>query len=160
MNRANARGFSLIELMMVVTIAGILLRIALPAYSNLVRNARAAQAVGDFNTVRAAAFSYHTVTNAWPREYATGKTPPELVPYLPRGYTFVKSKYSLDWENWVLPRGTPRYPATQVMLGVSVSTTDAKLGNTVVSVLGKSAAHYTMNNSYTFVISSTLDGAP
>ena len=86
--------------------------------------------------------------------------PPTMVNYLPPGFSFVKPTYSLDWENWVLPAGTPQYPSTQIMLGISVSTTDSKLGNSVVSILGRNGAHYTMNNSYTFVISSTIDGAP
>jgi len=160
MRRSPSRGFSLVELMIVLMIVGILLRLSLPAYNNLVRNARAAQVAADFNTVRAAAFAYHAATNAWPPESGTGVVPPTLVTYLPPGFSFVKSTYSLDWENWVLPAGTPQYPSTQVMLGISVSTTDSKLGNSVVSILGQNTAHYTMNTSYTFVISSTLDGAP
>jgi prepilin-type N-terminal cleavage/methylation domain-containing protein len=160
MNRSTSRGFSLVELMIVLTIVGILLRIALPTYNNMVRNARAAAIAGDFNTVRAAAFAYHAVTNAWPAESATGAVPAVLVPYLPKGYSFVKPTYQLDWENWVLPNGTPQYPSSQVMLGISISTTDSKLGNTVVSILGNNTTHYTMNDSYTFLISSTVDGAP
>jgi len=160
MKRSSSRGFSLVELMIVLMIIGILIRITIPAYNNLVRNARAAQVAADFNTVRAAAFAYHAATSAWPPESGTGVVPPTLVTYLPPGFSFAKSTYSLDWENWILPSGTPQYPSTQVMLGISVSTSDPKLGNSVVSILGNNCAHYTMNDSYTFVISSTLDGSP
>ena len=160
MRRRSDRGFSVLELMIVLSIAAMLLRIALPTYTNLVRNARAAQIASDFNTVRAAAFAYHAATNGWPTECGTGVVPPELVGYLPHAFSFAKSNYSLDWENWVLPNGTPQYPSTQVMLGISVSTPDANLGNRVVNLLGRNCAHYTMNDSYTFLISSTVDGAP
>ena len=154
------RGFSVLELMIVLSIVGLLLRIALPTYTNLVRNARAAQVASDFNTLRAAAFAYHAASNGWPGESGTGVMPPELKGYLPRGFSFTKTNYSLDWENWVLPNGTPQYPSSQVMLGISVSTPDAALGHRVVQLLGQNCAHYTMNDSYTFVISSTIDGAP
>jgi prepilin-type N-terminal cleavage/methylation domain-containing protein len=160
MKRRSSKGFTLVELAIVATIIGILLRIGLPAYANFVRNARAAQAIGDFNAIRAAAFAYHASTNGWPPEYATGVIPTELVTYLPRNFSFVKPYYSMDWEYWVLPNGTPSNPASGVMLGISVNTADASLGRRVQSILGGSMGHYSSGNSYTFVISSTADGAP
>ncbi len=160
MNVSRQGGFVLIELVIALTIIGIMLRITLPSYQRMLRNARAAQVIGDFNVIRAATFAYNAETNTWPKEYATGKSPTELTPYLPAGYAFKKARYQMDWENWILPSGLPKNPATKVLLGISVNTTDKALGNTVVSLLGKTAASYTIGNSYTFLILSTANGAP
>lgn len=53
MRLRRQRGFTLIELMVVVAVAGILVAIALPSYTNYLRRARVADAVSMMSTLRA-----------------------------------------------------------------------------------------------------------
>jgi prepilin-type N-terminal cleavage/methylation domain-containing protein len=152
--RPQRSGFGLVELLVVMTIVAILARIALPAYHDLATRARAAAAVADLEAVRMAAYGYNADTNEWPADRTPGVVPPELLPYLGPGFSFQRAHYQLDWENWVLPDGTPRYPGTGVLLGVSISTTDPALGQALEELVGSDTAHYTLANNYTFVIAA------
>lgn len=52
-HRSSARGFSLIELMIAIVIVGILLRVALPAYTDHIRRARVGDAAANLQALRA-----------------------------------------------------------------------------------------------------------
>lgn len=145
-------GVSLIELMIGMLLVAILARIAMPAYERITIRAHAAAALGDIQAVRAAVYSYNADTNAWPPDTGPGVTPPELEPYLGEGFSFEREQWQLDWENWVLPDGTPKHPGTGVLLGVSITTQDDLLGATIEDLVGSSTAHYTLGDNYTFVM--------
>lgn len=152
--RVHRAGFTLIELMVAVLIVGILARIAVPAYQGFVYRARAAQALGDIQAVRVAAYSYNADTNQWPPDKYAGVVPDELVPYLGEGFSFDRDYFRLDWENWILPDGSPKHPQTGVLLGVSLSTDDERLGAALEALLSSDRAHYTLSTNYTFIIAS------
>ena len=143
---------SLIELLMVVLVVAILARIAIPAYQQITLKSRAAAAAHDFNAIRYAAFAYNVDTNEWPPDEQPGVIPPALIPYLPAGFTFSREGYRLDWENWVLPDGTPKHPETGVLLGISMTTESDALGEALIQLVGSSSAHFTLGDNYTFVI--------
>ena len=146
-------GFTLVELLVVVLIVGILARIGIPNLQHVVQKARAAEAMASIQAVRVAAYAYNTETHRWPPDYNPGVMPTELEPYLGTGFLFEGEGYQLDWENWVLPDGRPKHPETEVMLGISITTSDARLGEAFVELLGDgSAAHYTLGSNYTFVL--------
>ena len=63
--RSRARGFTLIELMIVVAVVAILAAIAVPTYSEHVRKSRRAQAKADLVEYAASAERFHTVNNTY-----------------------------------------------------------------------------------------------
>lgn len=155
LNPASRRGFSLIELLMVVVIIGTLARIAIPNYQGLKRKAEAADVIGNFEVVKVAAFTYHADHHSFPPDYNRGIVPTELVDYLPEGFSFEYRDYLLDWERWILEDGTPSRPNTGVMVGVSLVTDDEDFGNEVLNLLGESAATFTIEDHFTYIFEGT-----
>lgn len=65
MRMQTARGFTLIELVIVVAVVAILVAIALPSYQEQVRKSRRAQAKADIAEVMQLAERFHTVNNTY-----------------------------------------------------------------------------------------------
>ena len=62
-HRRSLRGFTLIELMIVVAILAVLALIALPKFSNMIRRANEASSKGQLGSVRAAIRSRNKIIN-------------------------------------------------------------------------------------------------
>src|SRR5262249_47735936 len=77
----NQRGFTLIELMIVVAIIGILTAIAFPLYANLQARARVAKAQADARTLASAVVVY----SAHMGQFPTGLTDLTVVATAPNG---------------------------------------------------------------------------
>ncbi len=142
----------MIEVITVAVVMGTLVRIALPSFHDVLLKARAAEVVGEFETVRVAVLNYQAEHLRWPEDAYVGQIPSGLAEFLPENFDFRGAGYRLDWENWVLPSGLPQYPETGVLLGISIVTEDAELGYAVVDFLGGTLAHYSLGTSYTFVV--------
>ena len=122
------RGFALAELMVVVTIIGILARIALPKYQRIRIKARAAAIITDMNVIKGAAYMSLENTGKWPLDAAVGKVPTELTKLLPNGMNWVKDKStSYDWRLTGMTGGNPAVATASTSMGMGVSTTDATL---------------------------------
>lgn len=152
--RSNRRGFTMVEALTAMLITSVLVRIAVPNYQDVRLRAMAASVVGDFEVVRVAAFSYNGEHHVWPSDTGPGTVPEALLPYLPEGFDFDRGAYRIDWENWTLPAGLPNHPNTNVLLGISINTADPGLGQAVLDLLGSANAHYSLGETYTFVIES------
>lgn len=145
-------GFTMVEVLTVVVVMGTLVRMSVPSFHEVLVRARAAEVIGDFETVRVAVLNYHADHLQWPQDGYAGQVPEGLGPYLPEGFTFQGMGYQLDWENWVLPAGLPQDPEARGILAVSVVTEDRELGEALADILGGGMAHYALGDAYTFVI--------
>lgn len=151
-HRDDGQGFTMVEMLTVALIMGTLARISVPDFHNAVLKARAASVAGDFEVVRVAALNYHAKYLKWPANGYPGQVPQGLAEFLPEGFTFRRAGYQLGWENWTLPDGLPQDPQAQTIMGISIVTQDRELGAAVVHLLGAVRAHYTLGDTYTFVI--------
>jgi general secretion pathway protein G len=75
--RGNSNGFSLIELLIVLVVAGVLAAIALPAYQSYMLRLKNNQAILDIGDISSKIGRYYTANNAYPASLASllGSTP-------------------------------------------------------------------------------------
>ncbi len=149
------RGFTMVEVLTVVVVAGTLARIGVPSFHEVLLKARATEVIADFETVRLAVFGYHADHLQWPLDGYTGQVPSGLEAYLPENFSFEGLGYRLDWENWPVPDGLPGATGAETIVGISVVTEDRELGRALADVLGGGMAHYELGDTYTFVIESS-----
>lgn len=96
----NRRGFTVIELLMVVAIMGILVNLALPAISTMRRKAQAVHVVADFGAIRVAAFDRYAADGAFPPTDSWGSVPPRMKGSLPNGFAFRYGTLEYRWRTW------------------------------------------------------------
>lgn len=75
-SRKLTSGFTLIELMVVVTIIGILASVALPAYQNYISRAKIAEALSLVDGVKADILEYREYKGQFPADNAAAGVPP------------------------------------------------------------------------------------
>lgn len=151
---ARPHGFTMVEVLTAMVVVGTLARIGVPSFHEVLLRARATEVIGDFETVRVAAFGYHADHLQWPADGYTGQVPSGLEKYLPENFIFEGYGYRLDWENWPLPDGLPGTTGAKGVVAISVVTDDRELGRAVADVLGGGMPHYELGNTWTFVIES------
>ncbi|MDQ8180970.1 type II secretion system protein [Pelagicoccus sp. SDUM812005] len=100
MNKAKntRKGFTLIELLVAVVILGVLASIAVPLFSNYVRNARAASFSNDIRLLANAGAQYALESGWWVEDSSSGEFPPELEGYVSRKKFELGSPLGGKWD--------------------------------------------------------------
>ncbi len=139
---ADRRGMTLVELLIVMVIISIVVAVAQPNRQKAVMKARATGIIGDLQVVRVAVLSFQADKSRWPADRSSGTVPPDLVEYLPVGFSFSDPLYTLDYDNW---------SATgPFSVGVSITTADRDLGWTLLGMLGPNA--WGQDERYSWII--------
>ena len=142
----SRHGFSLIELMTVVSVLGLLVAIAVPRYRDTKRRAFAAKIASDFNTVRVAAYNYFADNNTYPPDGSPGVAPAALLPYLPQNFKFANGNYTLDYDVWPSP-SDPK----QLVVAVTVTSGDQELVNMIARNSPSGGTGINVGNGYTYI---------
>lgn len=140
------RGFSFVELLVVLTVLGLLVRIGLPRYNQLRKQAQSRAAVADVRVVRDAVLNYRQDKGAWPTETGSGQVPPGLAGYLPQGFDFDRSAYVLDYEFW--PGGPDPTGGT---IALAIDTSDNELAWQLRKLGASGLPHFVSGNKITFI---------
>ena len=139
---ADRRGMTIVELLIVMVIISIVVAVAQPNLQRAVMKARATSIIGDLQVVRVAVLSFQADNSRWPADRNRGTVPPDLVEYLPVGFSFNNPLYTLDYDNW---------SATgPFSVGVSITTPDRDLGWTLLDMLGQNA--WAQGETYSWII--------
>ncbi|MFZ5495200.1 MAG: type II secretion system protein [Verrucomicrobiota bacterium] len=79
----SSAGFTLLELAVVIAIAGVIMSVGVPSYQRIQRNARFSALINDYRVFAGAFQQYSAVNAAWPAYAgAGGDFPPGMEPYL------------------------------------------------------------------------------
>ena len=143
----NRRGFTMVEMLMVLVVVSILAGLGLLKYIDLRNTARAAALAGDFRSVQIGALNYYADKEQWPPETAAGTVPNGLAPYLqgPLSVSFDRTFYELDYEN-IRVEDEP-------LIGISVISSDPKLMAKFIQVFSTKAPFFVWGAKLTYVIS-------
>jgi len=147
--RRRRKGFSFIELLVVMIVIGILAGLALLKYIDLKERAVSARATTDLEAVRLAAYSAWYETGTWPAEAGPGVLPAGMTPYLSSGFSFAKPEYTLDWENFAPPGGGL---SGGMQLGIVLSSSNQRLQRVLEQTLGNKGPFFIIGNTITLVI--------
>ena len=100
----DRRGFTLIEIAIVVMVVGILAGITIPNMRAALLKADAAHIVSDAHTVSLAAYDYLSENGRFPSSSGYGTVPAQLVDILPEGYEFnYRDDVLYAWFSFSLP---------------------------------------------------------
>lgn len=149
--RMRRRGFTLIELIMTMSIVAMLSSIAVPKFREVRRRALATQIMGDFDVLRHAALSFYVDSGYFPEAVGPGQAPAGLIRYLPNQFDLVKPLWTMNYESWSAGEAEA-FNAAGTVVGITVTTADESLGRTAINLIGNAPAFVQSSNSYTFLI--------
>lgn len=121
------RGWTLIELLVILAILGVLATIIMPYYWEARHRAVAATIVSDYNNVRVAALSYHATHAELPATQGWGIAPTEFAQMLPDGFNFAQGAYEYRWHLWTGGALGGEFAADGLVGGLAVRSSDGRL---------------------------------
>ena len=159
--KSDERGFSLVEVLVVVALIGILTNLGYQGMVSQVRRARAAAIVSDFLLIRQAAYDHLAASGEFPRDVNRGIEPPELTAALQGKVKWVNNSLGVkyDWENWIKTDGTPKHKSTGVAYGLSVVVSDPLVLEDIRHIYD-GPFHQSRRDRRTFVIEYLDGGRP
>ena len=156
--RRGERGFTATEVMIVLTVIGILTALAFPAYFAFVQNTRAAQAVAELQAIRAAVYLYYGDEGRWPVESQAGFAPVGVQANLPKDFSFQNPWYMLDYDNWIALHQRGGAPVgLRTAVGVSLVSRDRKFLERVRGLIRDATFTRVSPTKYILEI-ATIDG--
>jgi prepilin-type N-terminal cleavage/methylation domain-containing protein len=143
------RGFTFIEMLIVVLVLGVLAGIAILKYIDLRHRALSAQVVADLEAIRLAAYTGYYETGSWAPETSAGVKPAALTPYMSQNFSFTKPEYKLDWENFA-----PAVPGPTggIQIGVVVDASNPQLARSLALHMGNRAPFIVTGSTITYVL--------
>lgn len=146
------RAFSIIELLITMALIGLLVRIAVPRYSDMKRRAIDASILGDVHAIRIAAYTHYTEHGAFPPDAGVGQLPTQLIENLPTGFSFDRIDYDYDWHVWTAINGSGN---SETLIGITVVVTDSRLAAQLVKTAGQGLIPIVTPTQVTFLVSSS-----
>ncbi|MDH5804081.1 MAG: type II secretion system GspH family protein [Gemmatimonadota bacterium] len=122
----NEKGFSLIELLVVLTIIAIIANLALPRAHDARTRAQAAAIVADIGVIRQAALAHYAEEDDFPSSGKWGEVPSQMANNLPSGFEFERHGMSYRWRVRKSGGGRRRAGETNVV-SVEIRTDNREL---------------------------------
>lgn len=141
----NRRGFTFIEMLVVMIVMGILASIAILKYMDLRNHAVAASIARDIETVRLGAYNHWADHETFPGEAGSGVVPAAMVPYLPQNFDFARPQFAYDWDNFGAGGGG-------YQVGLTVAVSDARLQTLVMRSFEGRYPFFRNGDAITYII--------
>ncbi len=149
MTRRNRRGFTLVELLVVMIVMTVLALMTVMRYIDLKHRAMSAKATTDMDIVRKAGYARYYDAGTWPAGSGAGIVPVDLTPYLPNSFTFARPEYTLEWENFVPPGGGP---SASYQVAVRLTSSNPRLMQALSQTIGSRSPYIMMGNELVVIV--------
>lgn len=147
--QAEQRLFRWIEVVSVLVIIGTVVALSVPKSGEIQRARTAQQLLADVEIVRKAVYRFYSDSAYFPVQVPGLQSPPGLLPYLPRGFSFRQPYGSFDYRNWPIAVRDSSAGAPNVV-GVTVTVYDPRIG-AAASARAIDAAKFALGDKYTFL---------